>query len=485
MNQFDVIVVGAGIGGLVSAALLADGGASVLLLEQHAMVGGCCASFTKNGYLFEAGATVGCGFHPGGPLDWLGNKLQLKWPIAQLPVAWDYRDGDLHLEVTHDRDQLISTFPRSRRFWSEQQELAATLWEFTTTLLNQYGRPRTAQLTTIARQLLQRLLSPRLLRLAAGTGSSWLHKHRLESDLRFKRFIDAQLLISAQASSERTNGLFSALALDLPRRNPCQIEGGVGTIADLLSKRIQQAGGTVRLGERVTQLSGSREALREVVTSRGSYRCRQLVINGSSCGAAKLLGVTPPARWSERNRAYWGAFVLHLGLIRDIGSELRSPYLQLLAPQGRKLGECGSLFLSIPKTTAVQPRSGCKTGITVSTHTEVAPWWEAQALGKDHYLARKKQYETTILELIDHYFEGLRNDIDCCFSGSPITYHRYTGRHQGLVGGYAQTSLFPPRQETFGRNNLWYTGDHCFPGQSMAGVTVGAALIADTLLRRL
>jgi phytoene dehydrogenase-like protein len=46
----DVIVVGGGIGGIGVAALLAKQGRKVLLLEQHAKVGGKCASHEKDGF---------------------------------------------------------------------------------------------------------------------------------------------------------------------------------------------------------------------------------------------------------------------------------------------------------------------------------------------------------------------------------------------------------------------------------------------------
>jgi prolycopene isomerase len=53
--RYDAIVVGAGIGGLVTANLLARGGAKVLLVEQHYMVGGYCSAFRRGGFTFDAG----------------------------------------------------------------------------------------------------------------------------------------------------------------------------------------------------------------------------------------------------------------------------------------------------------------------------------------------------------------------------------------------------------------------------------------------
>src|SRR5688572_132104 len=51
----EVVVVGAGIGGLTAAALLAARGMNVCVLERASSLGGCAANFEKFGYSFEAG----------------------------------------------------------------------------------------------------------------------------------------------------------------------------------------------------------------------------------------------------------------------------------------------------------------------------------------------------------------------------------------------------------------------------------------------
>ena len=53
MNQYDVIVVGAGNGGLVAAALTAKAGYRTLLLEKHNIPGGCATSFVRGRFEFE------------------------------------------------------------------------------------------------------------------------------------------------------------------------------------------------------------------------------------------------------------------------------------------------------------------------------------------------------------------------------------------------------------------------------------------------
>src|SRR5260370_34247556 len=52
--SYDAIIIGAGVGGLICANLLARAGLKVLLIEQHYMVGGYCSTFRRGGYTFDA-----------------------------------------------------------------------------------------------------------------------------------------------------------------------------------------------------------------------------------------------------------------------------------------------------------------------------------------------------------------------------------------------------------------------------------------------
>jgi phytoene dehydrogenase-like protein len=64
MSAPAAVVVGAGLAGLATAALLVRAGWSVDLLEAHVDPGGCAATFRRGGYAFDAGATLFAGFAP-------------------------------------------------------------------------------------------------------------------------------------------------------------------------------------------------------------------------------------------------------------------------------------------------------------------------------------------------------------------------------------------------------------------------------------
>ena len=72
-----------------------------------------------------------------------------------------------------------------------------------------------------------------------------------KADPSFKTFLDAQLLISAQTTSEHANALYASAALDLPRRGVNHVRGGIGGLAKTLVDWIRARGGEVLYRQRV------------------------------------------------------------------------------------------------------------------------------------------------------------------------------------------------------------------------------------------
>lgn len=109
----DLIVVGAGIGGLTAAALAAHEGASTLVLEAHNRPGGCAGDFALGGLLFPAGATLLSGFEPGGLHDLVYRALDVPHRAIPLARAMEVVAPDRRFSLWAERDRWEQEWRRA------------------------------------------------------------------------------------------------------------------------------------------------------------------------------------------------------------------------------------------------------------------------------------------------------------------------------------------------------------------------------------
>ncbi|MCK6580575.1 MAG: NAD(P)/FAD-dependent oxidoreductase [Anaerolineae bacterium] len=483
-----IVIVGAGIGGLTTAALLAQAGCNVTVLESQTYAGGSAGTFLHKGYRFDAGATVAGGFQPGGPHALVAERLGLNWDVHQHDPAWVVHLPDRSIRLCQDNADIERNFPASSRFWRTQSRLAALGWS-----LSAQGLPwiptSPAEAAHFAGVGLRNLPGDlELIPYALMSAYRWLSLSGLSSDPAFVRFINAQLLISAQTTSRSANAMYSATALDLARQGVYHVRGGMGGIAETLVKRIRELGGEVLFRQKVVRISTREGRVISVTTKRGDeFPCDFLVANITPWSLDNLLGEdSPPGlrREAQTRRAGWGAFVLHLGVRNDKLPKDLPDHHQVIESYDGALGETRSIFLSMsPRWDASRAPDGYR-AVTVTTHTEVQPWWDLLANDPHAYGARKDSYAERILTNIERAMPGFRTSIALMLPGTPVTYEFYTGRQLGMVGGFPQSSLFRARTPLTGLANARLVGDSIFPGQSTAGVTLGAIRVARDVLRR-
>ena len=87
-DRYDVIVVGAGLGGMAAASLLAKRGLSVLMIDQQGKPGGSCTSFRREDVTFDVGTAMLYGFGERGfkPFRFLINELEEPVEVVAHPT---------------------------------------------------------------------------------------------------------------------------------------------------------------------------------------------------------------------------------------------------------------------------------------------------------------------------------------------------------------------------------------------------------------
>jgi len=120
-SHYDVIIIGAGIAGLVCGAFLAKSGKKVLIVEQHFIPGGYCTSFRRKGFNFDAAV-----HHIGGCGKWsiVGRcfkTLGIEMDFYHLDPMDNLIFPSFNIEIPADLEKYISQL--QNRYPSEKESL--------------------------------------------------------------------------------------------------------------------------------------------------------------------------------------------------------------------------------------------------------------------------------------------------------------------------------------------------------------------------
>jgi len=135
MPDADVIIIGAGIAGLTCGCLLAQKGLQVLLIEKNQKVGGCCASFEKDGFSFDLSVQSIGECQKGGRIWSLLKKLDLLDRIHFIPLepAREYYFPNQRViqssKLETHMDHLSALFPKERRGIEQVYDILKKIFE--------------------------------------------------------------------------------------------------------------------------------------------------------------------------------------------------------------------------------------------------------------------------------------------------------------------------------------------------------------------
>ncbi|MCB0130141.1 MAG: FAD-dependent oxidoreductase, partial [Caldilineaceae bacterium] len=258
---------------------------------------------------------------------------------------------------------------------------------------------------------------------------------------------------------------------------------GIGAIAQTLVNAIRSHGGEVRYRQEAVRIILENGRPVAVETKKGeSFPADLVVANLPPWNLAKLLGDALPPRLQDlpaQPKDGWGAFMAYVGIDEDIVAPDAPLHHQVIVRE--PLGETNTVFLSLsPAWDSGRAPSG-RRALTISTHTDLRPWWSLFTNDRRRYEQRKEAYLARMLNAAQKALPGLRDAADLVLPGTPVTFQRFTRRAWGWVGGFPQTSLTRAWGPKIGPG-LWMVGDSIFPGQSTAAVALGGLRVAESVL---
>lgn len=485
-QQRRCVVIGAGIGGLTAAALLAQRGYVVQVFDQALVPGGCASTFRRRRFTFDVGATQVAGLEPGGIHHQIFSELEVELPEAVPcdPACAVYLPGETEpVRVWRDPQRWQAErqrqFPGSEPFWQLMADLFRYSWQFQSR--NPVLPPR--NLWDFG-QLVQAVRPNTLLTLpyALLTVGQVLRLYGLEGDRRLKTFLDLQLKLYSQVDAEETAVLYAATALGVSQapQGLYHLQGSMQVLSDCLVASLERDGGTLHLRHTVEQIEvGGDRAMAVRVRDQKTGETRRVatdhvVANVTVQNLMQLLGEQAPAGYRRRVDKLppaSGAFVIYLGVTEEAVPADCPPHLQFLYDAEGPIGENNSLFVSVSHPGDGRAPAGCRT-VIASSFTDPRQWRQTR-----DYAALKQQYLEEAIARLNQFFHLTPDTIVHCEAATPRTFARFTAREDGVVGGIGQ------RLSTFGPfgfanrtplKNLWLVGDSTHPGEGTAGVSYSA-----------
>jgi prolycopene isomerase len=479
-TEYDAIIIGSGIGGLVTATQLAAKGAKVLVLESYIIPGGSSGYFDREGYRFDVGASMIFGFGDRGTTNLLTRALaavNVSLETIPDPVQIHYHlPNGLELKVHRDYQkflqELTNLFPHEkegiRRFYDE-------CWKVFN-CLNVMDLLSLEELGYLTRVFFQHPLAclGLLKYLPQNAGDI---ARRYIQDPKLLKFIDIECYCWSVMPADKTPIINAGMVFaDRHYGGINYPKGGVGQIAQKLVEGLEKTGGQIKYKSRVKQILIEKgRAVGVKLTDGTDFRAKRIVSNATRWDTFEKL--LPPEhfpksekKWQSRYEKSPSFLSLHLGIKTEaLPADVECHHILLEDWQNME-AEQGTIFVSIP--TLLDPSLAPAGHQIVHTFTpsSIDDW---QGLSTQKYNEKKEAAAEKIIQRLEKIFPDIEVGLDFQEVGTPRTHRRFLNRYDGTYGPIPRRKLAGLLGMPFNRTSipgLYCVGDSTFPGQGLNAV---------------
>jgi len=477
---YDVIVIGAGLGGLTAGAKLAKEGLRVLLLEQHDRPGGCATTFKRRDFTMEVGLHEMDGLHPKDIKHRIFEDIGLGNRVNFLPVPEFYRfiNERYDLVIPHDPEQAKAILKRI--FPGEEKGIDDYFYH----VLN-VRRVMVAHKGQPDRSLgvfLDEIIGDEDLKLVLLGNLGYYHDDPYSLSWLY--------YLNAQGSYYGGTASF--------------IQGGSQNLSNALSELITEQGGEVRLNQLVTsidyrdnkvsgvtfqELKGKNKGRIEQATAK------QIIANGSVPGLTRLLSKKDAATLTQSIQDLAiGASLLtvYYGFnksLQKIGNKNYSTFVYDESVRSQKdiLGNNHSdfstrsfTFVDYGQVDSRLAPEGKSVGAVCAI--DYPSDWEN--LERSEYMRMKADVADTLTGRLELILPGFREAVEYVEVATSLSVERFTLNPKGAVYGFAQ---HPGRSLDYLSalpENVFIASAWGKIGGGFSGAMVGGYMTAMDVLRK-
>lgn len=435
-----VVIVGGGLGGLFTGALLSKENYSVTVLEKNMVIGGGLQCFSFHGIPFETGMHIIGGFMPGGNLNMICSYLGI---LDKLSIK--HTDEDAIDSITYGEDGKTYILPRGKEKFTSYLQM---LFPEEADNIQRYMDA----LYALSQEVDLFYLRP---------GSNEFFNHSEEfimaTDTFIAKYVDDPRLRDLLAYMSpmyggiagMTPAFIHAMINVLYINGSSQFEGGSQQLAILLEMVIESNGGKVIAGDPVEHITIEDKLVRKVTTSSGKeYTADWYISSVHPEVLFKLTGAEAfPKAYYNRISSIpnsYSAFTLYIKFKPACQPYINHPrYYQECYGDVWKIGEYNEE--SFPKAFMylTPPMNGQNDWAEKMIVNCIMPFsavkqWENTRVGHrgEGYKKWKANMMNKILDKLNILHPGFSDSIDFVMASSPLTIRDYYGSKDGSLYGH-------------------------------------------------
>ena len=479
MKDYNVVIIGSGIGGLVCAGILANKGLNVLVIEKNQGPGGYLTSFKRKGFIFDSAVDCFSGLDESGAIRRLLKELGLESEIEFInvdPIRESIFPGirvKTWSSVSRYIEDLKTLFPSEKKidsFFEKMGEIYSEISRWASGII-QFKEGNT-DFTNIFLKY-GRLTYKDLM-------DDYLYDERLKSILS-----DRCSFLGLPPSKISAISMISLL-MSYFMSGAYRPVGGCQKLSDLLVAGIKKKGGQIIFKSEVSRINRRGNRVVSVMTTNETEYCADFYVsNIDYINTFSMLGEKYIFEAQEKFNEYGispSFFILYIGTKADLGLLGNSSsigYFPSFDMEGafdfkNSFTETTPIGLTIPTISdhSMAPRNSHSIMVHHLTDYAYTKSWKEE----------KKRLSEVIIRMAEKVIPGIRDQAVHIESASPFTLERYTANIRGAAYGWQPVPGVRPIKT--GIENLYLAGHWHGLGGGIIAATYSGFITAREILRQ-